>query len=431
MSSQADVHVHPARKWYRLDNAANVYPAIKNVKRPGLFRVSATLKETVDPVLLQQALNITLKRIPSFSVRMRAGLFWHYFSHSEDEVHIQEDVINPCMSLSPRKDHGFQIRVRYHDRRIALEVFHSVSDGSGAMIFLKTLVAQYLGLRGIDVPATHGILDCEETPKPGETADDFSDFAGNSTPRRRRQPRAYHISGTKLPYHDIDIITGTVPVAAVKAASKEYGVSITEYLTGVLLHILYDIQKAEHPRRLRPIRVEVPVNLRQFHPSETLRNFSSYVCPGIDPSHGDYTFKEILTSVHHFMRYEVTDKRLRARVATNIRSERHPLVRVMPLFIKNRAISLVYNRTGPGIFTTVLTNLGVVQVPDEMAKHVETFDFHLGPSRTTNVDCAMLGYDDHLRISFARVIEEPVVERAFFTYLVRQGIPVKVESNKE
>ena len=385
----------------------------------------------MQPALLQDALNTTLKRIPSFSVRMRSGLFWHYFSHAIEAPTIQEDVINPCMALSSHNDKGFQIRVRYHDRRVALEVFHSVSDGSGAIVFLKTLLAQYLALRGISVPATHGVLDCSVPPRAGETTDDFAAFAGESAPRSRRERRAYHVAGTLLPHHRIEIITGTLPVDAVKTEGRRYGVSITEYLTGVYLYVLYGIQRSVPRLRSLPVKVQVPVNLRQFHPSETLRNFSSYVNVGIDPSHGDYTLEEVLSSVHRFMRYEVTDKRMRSRVAVNIRTARNPLVRVMPLFIKNRVISLGYKLSGPAIFTSILTNLGVIQVPAEMAAHVEMFDFNLGPSQITNVNCAMLGYAGQLRINFARVIEEPIVEHAFFTFLVRQGIPVKVESNTE
>ncbi|MBN1247909.1 MAG: hypothetical protein JXC32_09645 [Anaerolineae bacterium] len=427
VSSQA----HDARRRYRLDNAANVYPAIKNRKRPGMFRVSATLRQQVEPDLLQEALDATLKRIPSFAVRMRSGLFWHYFSHSEDQIHIQEDVINPCMRLSPQKDNGFQIRVRHHDRRIALEIFHSVSDGSGALVFLKTLVGQYLRLDGTDIPATHGVLDCGQPPRPAEAADDFRAFAGQSPPTRRRKRHAYHVSGTKLPHHDINIITGTVPVGAVRAESKRHGVSITEYLTSVYLTVFNDIQKTESRHSRRPVRVQVPVDLRRFYPSETLRNFASYVGPTIDPTHGDYTFEEILSSVHHYMRYEITAKHLRSRVATNIRTERNLLIRMLPLFVKNRAISVGYQLSGPAIYTSVLSNLGVIEIPPEMAAHVEMFDFLLGPSRVANVDCAILGYDNQLRINFTRVIEEPAVERGFFTFLIKQGIPVKVESNKE
>jgi NRPS condensation-like uncharacterized protein len=427
----ATSHAHGVRRRYRLDNAANVYPAIRTKKRPGMFRVSATLKSAVEPDVLQGALSVTLKRIPNFSVRMRSGLFWHYFSHSDEPITVQEDVINPCMALTSQQDHGAQIRVRYHDHRIALEVFHSVSDGAGAMVFLKTLVGQYLRLEGHSIPATHGVQDCESAPRPGEAADDFRAFAGDSPPSSRRKRRAYHVSGTPLPHRDITITTGTAPVEALKTESQRHGVSITEYLTGVYLTILNDIQKAEDRRPLRPVRIQVPVDLRRFHPSQTLRNFASYVGPTIDPTQGDYTFEEVLSSVHHYMRYEITAKHLSSRVATNIRTERHPLIRILPLFIKDRAISIGYQLSGPAIYTSVLSNLGVIRIPAEMRAHIETFDFLLGPSRVANIDCAVLGYDDTLRINFTRVIEEPKVERGFFTFLVKAGIPVKVESNKE
>jgi len=422
---------HAARKWYPLDNAANVYPAVQSSKRPNVFRVSATLKEPVVPELLQTALDITLRRIPSFSVRLRSGLFWHYLSHSDDPLLIQEDVVNPCMRISHKRDKGFQIRVRYHDTRIALEVFHSVTDGGGAMTFLKTLVAQYLTQLGHDIPASHGVLDCSESPRPDEANDDFSAFAGDSSRAPREQGRAYHVSGTPLPRHDYEIITGTVPVDVIRAVARRYGASITEYLAGVFLHILAGIQQAEKRRRLRPVYVQVPVNLRRFHPSETLRNFSSYVCPGIDLTQGNRTFEETLASVHHFMRYEVTAQKLRSRVATNVHSESHPLLRPVPLFLKNQAIATVYNLSGPLAYSSVLTNLGVVRVPPAMHQHVEMFDFNLGPSHGTKINCTVLGYDGKLRVSFGRVIRETMVERAFFTFLVRHMIPVKVETNQE
>jgi len=83
------------RRYFRFDNAAHIYPAIKSRKQPGVFRVSATLSEQVDPKTLQASVDATLKRIPGFAVKLRKGLFWNYFVHSSDTLHIQPDVINP------------------------------------------------------------------------------------------------------------------------------------------------------------------------------------------------------------------------------------------------------------------------------------------------------------------------------------------------
>ena len=148
------------KKWYRLDNAANLYPAIRNRKISAVFRISAELDQKVDPKVLQPALNATINRLPIFAVKLRSGLFWHYFEYSGKQVLIQEDVSNPCMEMTKESTKGFLIRVRYHKNIIALEVFHSITDGQGALIFLKTLVAKYMNMQGNHIPAVKGVLDC-------------------------------------------------------------------------------------------------------------------------------------------------------------------------------------------------------------------------------------------------------------------------------
>ncbi|MBN1267914.1 MAG: hypothetical protein JXA25_20650 [Anaerolineales bacterium] len=420
-----------SRRWYRLDNAAKLYPAIRSRKNPSTFRVSATMKDPVDPVILQQALDDTLIRLPGFSVRMRSGLFWHYFLQAGEPFRIQEDVVNPCMDFHTQDNGGYLIRVRYFDRRIALEVFHSITDGSGAMVFLKTMVGRYLQLRGIPITPGKGMLDCESSPEEEELADSFREFAGNSSPRSRREQQAYHVPGLALPGAVLNLITGTIPTDALRAEAIKHSVTVTEYLVSVLLFTLYQIQQKDKPRCKQPVKVSVPVNLRQFFPTQTLRNFSSYINPGVEPTQGEYHFDEVIRLVHHFIRYEATEKQLRGKVAANVSSEKSIFVRLAPLFLKNFIISMVYKGVGPTRFTSTLSNLGRVEIPEQMLDHIEHFDLILGPSRVTRVNCAVVGYNGSLRINFSRVIRETFVERAFFTFLVRQGIPVKIESNME
>lgn len=419
------------RRWYRLDNAANLYPALRSRKRPGIFRISASLKECVDPPVLQQALDDTLKRIPGFSVKLRAGLFWYYFVHSDEQVLIQPDVINPCTQISGRENMGFLLRVRYHSNRIALELFHSIADGTGAIVFLKTLIARYLNLQGATIPATHGILDCDKPPRVEESTDFFPSFAGGTVMRDRAERRAFQIDGSPLHPKKLKIITGTISVNALKKISKGYGVSITEYLAAVLLHSLDRLQRSQRSLRLQPVAIQLPVNLRQYNKSKTLRNFSSFVRPAIDPRKGSYTFDEVVALVHHFMHLEVTEKNMRARVAGNVRSEQNRFVRMMPLWIKNRVIYLGYKFIGPVSFTSTLSNLGSMEVPQQMQPHVKSFDIILCASSETKVKCAVAGYNGSIRVNFTSVIHETYIERAFFTHLVEQGIPVEIESNQE
>ena len=41
--------------WFKLDNAAKIYPPTRNAKWNAMFRVSMVLDHEIDPALLQQA----------------------------------------------------------------------------------------------------------------------------------------------------------------------------------------------------------------------------------------------------------------------------------------------------------------------------------------------------------------------------------------
>lgn len=421
---------HSSPGWYKLDNAARIYPAIRSRKWSSVFRLSVTLAEPVQPVLLQQALGITLQRIPVFAVKMKPGLFWHYLERGREKPLVQQDVADPCVRMFGGTD-NYLFRVRYYDRRIALEIFHSLTDGNGGLVFLKTLTAEYLKLCGHAIPATHGVLDTAEEPKPEETEDSFFRHANLNMLASRKEQRAYHVPGTDLPPHMVNIVTGRIPVDRVLAEAKKRGVTLTEYLAGAYLYVLYSIQKAEGRRLRKPVKLSIPVNLRRFYGSTTLRNFSSYVNASIDGRYGDYTFEEVVKHVHHFLRLEVTEKLLNARLASNVKAQMNPFLRATPLFVKNWALFMVFQFVGEAIFSSTMTNLGAIDVPDEMKPHVRHFDFMLGPPRYNKVGCAVASYDGTLSVTFTRTIRESFVEREFFSFLVRQGIPVKISSNQE
>jgi NRPS condensation-like uncharacterized protein len=420
------------KKWMKLDNAALIYPATMNRNWTALFRLSATLTEPVDEDILEVAQKRTLRRLPWFAYKLKRGLFWFYLEHSDDLPKIEEDVANPCVRMRLDENDGFCMRVRYYHNRIAVEFFHVLTDGSGGQVFLQTLVAEYLRLKyGANIPRGDKILDCSEEPRPEEAEDSFSVHSGRVT-QTRKEVKAYHIKGTDERSGFVHIITGTMNAEDVRAKAREKGVSITEYLTAVLILSIDAIQRKKIPQvhHYKPVKITVPVNLRNVFASKTLRNFANYVNPGIDPRLGVYTFDETLNIVHHFMAMEVTQKLLNVKITTNVRSERNTALRLMPLFIKNVALKYVYSQVGDVLSSTTLSNLGVAALPEEMARYVRRMDFILGPLANNRVCTAALSYNGRLRLSFTRTIVEPMLEREFFTRLVKLGIAVKVESNQ-
>lgn len=417
--------------WYKLDLSANVYPTLQRKNFSNVYRISVTLTEPIQPKLLQKALEMTLNRFPAFQVALRKGLFWRYLEpNHRPGPFVQPDIENPCMPMHFKANNRYLIRVYYYEKRISLEVFHSLSDGTGALYFLKTMTAVYLGLLGHPIPEGSGVLDIHEPPKPEEMEDAYLRYASSGVKRPRSQGNAYRVRGTREPFYTLNIICGVIPVDQLKKVSKKYQVTITEYLNAVLLYALLQKQKEEKPLKERPVKLAMPVNLRSFFPSETLRNFISMVYPSIDPRMGEYTFQEILLEVHNYMRYYINAKFLNADITTNAAVQKNPLIRIVPLFLKDFVVRRFYAHVQDAQSSAGLTNVGVVRVPEEMQPFVKRFDVLMGQPFSARTNCAIISYANTLTINFASSIKETDVERYFFCKLVQDGIPVKIETNR-
>ena len=424
----------PAKKlrWMRLDNAAKIYPAAKRRGWTNYFRLSATLKEPVDVQVLRTALDVTVRRFPSIAVRLRRGAFWYYLEEIEKAPPIEEDKSYPLVHVPFDDVRRCAFRVLVYHSRIAVEFFHAVTDGTGGLIFLKTLVAEYLCQKyGISIPAEDGVLGRLEDPDPEELEDSFLRYAGDITASRSEQT-AYHLSGTPEPDGFLNLTTLMLPVAAVKEKSRELGVSVTEFIAAVMMKAICDLQAEQVPRRMRrkPVKVLLPVNLRGLFPSRTLRNFASYVTPEIDPRLGDYSLPEICQIVHHRMGLENDPRMMAAKIATNVASERSPVLRVMPLFIKNLAMKAVFDLVGECKSCLCLSNLGAVRLPQAMAPYVARMDFIIGVQAKAPHNCGVVSWDGTMYVNMIRNIREPELESHFYRVLHSLGLPVRVESNQ-
>ncbi len=419
-------------QWIPLDNAAKIYPAAMSGEWTAIFRVCATLNEVIDPVSLQKALISTLKRFPGFNFKLRRGLFWYYLESIDEEPLIQPDVANPCVRMNLNDNGGMMFRVRYHDKRIALEVFHVLCDGTGGICFLETLVAEYLSFHcNAEIPRDERILDCSKPPIREEMEDSFKKYFRKET-ITRSEAAAYRIKGTPEPAHLLNIVTGLVSSKDVYTKAKQYDSSVTEFLVSLLIMSVYTLQQKEIKKnqRRKPVKICVPVNLRKYYNSKTMRNFSSFVNPGIYPRLGKYSLEETIKQVKSFMGMETSEKMINARISTNVRDEMNPLLRVVPLFIKNPTMKIAFWVNGDRTSSTTLSNLGVIKLPEEMMKYVDRFDFMLGALKFNPVTCACVTYNDLMAINFTRNIKQSDIEREFFTSMVKMGIPVTIESNR-
>lgn len=419
------------RVWYRLDLSAIVYPTLQRRDFSSVYRLSVLLKETINPDILQQAVDIAMKRFPTYRSAMRKGLFWRYLEPNDRPgPFVRPDVRNFCMPMSFKSNNRYLVRVYYYGRRISLEAHHSLGDGTGGMYLLNTITATYLRLLGHAISNEYFVMDVEEEPDPQEYEDAYMRYANAQVRPDRPAEKTYRVRGTREPFHTFNVIDGIMSAKETMAVAKKYNATITEYLNAVLLYSLLQKQEHDFHLKLRPVRLAMPVNLRRFFPSKTLRNFITMVYPSIDPRLGEYSFEEIITHVHNYMRYYINEKFLRGDITTNAATQRNPFIRVVPLFIKDFVVRTFYKRVQDKNSSAGLTNMGVLKVPENMKPFIERFDIYMGMPYSQRTNCAIISFEDTLTINFASCIIEADVERRFFRRLVEDGIHVTIESNR-
>lgn len=420
-------------RWLPLDNAGKIYPAARRQHWSNVFRLSATLKEEVDMQVMQSALDVTVRRFPSIAVRLRRGMFWYYLQQLSEVPRIREENSYPLVRMSKEETRKCAFRVIVYGRRIAVEIFHSLTDGNGALVFLKSLVAEYLQQKyGVHIPTEHSVLGRLEEPSEEELEDSYLKYSGPIA-ASRKENTAWRLSGTPEPRGFLNLTCFELPVQEILQKAREYGVTLTNFLCSAMMLAMQNMQeeKVANPQKRKPIKVLIPVNLRKLFESRSLRNFALYTTPEIIPKLGKYSFEEICKIVRNHMEMEITPKQMSMKIAANVNSERVTIVKLMPLFIKNIVMKAVFDTVGERKSCFTLSNLGAVKLPEVMEQYVERMDFILGVQATAPYNCGVLSYGDTLYINFIRNIKEAELEYHFYRVLQEFGLSVKVQSNQQ
>ncbi|HUI91714.1 MAG TPA: hypothetical protein VLX68_05640 [Chitinivibrionales bacterium] len=410
--------------WFPLDNAARIYAAMLGSRSPTAFRVAAVLKEPVDPPALQKALDGTMALFPYFLVHLRYGVFWNYLQAARETAVVREERDPPCRDFGARR---LLFRVLYYGKRISVEFSHVLTDGSGALEFARTLVAEYFRVLGVVFDYTDHLRRPGQEPAADEFEDAYERFFNKKIPHAQALGTAFHPAGELVPGGDLLVISGICSKTAILGESKKRNVSVTEFLTAHYLWALF----RSRGRSRRDIRVMVPVNLRGLYPSHTMRNFFLTVFPGIRPALGAYEFDDILKAVHHYMQIEVDERFINQQIARNVASARNPMNRLIPLFVKLPILRMVFSHSGSRTASGILSNLGGVGFPEPVARHVDRFVFITSPNSVLKLSVGVIGFGERVTITFAGLVLSTTVPRLFFAALRWQGIRVFIETNKE
>ena len=310
-------------------------------------------------------------------------------------------------------------------------MIHALTDGSGGLVFLKTLLAEYIFQKyGVHISAECGVLGRLEEPTVEEMEDSFQKYAGPVNASRRSRD-AWQVHGTPETDNFMHVTCLRLKTGEIVRQAKEIGVTVTVFLSAVLMDALQEMQSEKIPNVMsrKPIKVQIPVNLRNLFPSRSLRNFALYTTPEIDPRLGHYSFEELCDVVQCRMALEVNPKFMSTMIATNISSERILAVRMVPLFVKNLIMKMVFDSVGERKSCLSISNLGLIKLPEEMKPYIDRFDFILGVQARAPYNCGVVSYGDTTCVNFIRNIRESELEYHFFKALQRRGLSVEAESN--
>ncbi len=413
-------------KWDKLDNTANVFPVIAGESMTNVYRISVTLQEEVQQELLQEALQRVLPWFDIFRVRIRYGVFWYYFETNQKPApEVKMEYRYPCQYISPNRNRNYLFRVNYYKNRINLEVFHALTDGMGGITFLRELTYQYLRLAHPELREKMGDGLCSDTSLNRE--DSYLKNYKKSHKKGYKTARAFQVKGEKLRPLELGVMHGYMPIPELKKACRKYGVSINEYLAASFLWSIYQECLQGAPSK-RPLSSCVPVNLRPYFNSITMKNFFVIVSAVFHPKEESYTFAEVVQIVAESLRSQINREHLENLFAYNVSNEKNFVLRAVPLFIKNIAIRWIY-RTSALANTTTVTNIGNIQVKEEYQDYIRDFSAMLSMSEGQNIKGTICSYRDTMVFTISSNLADVSVQRGFFRRLSQDGIPVRIETN--
>ena len=410
-------------KWRKLDNAALAFPLVTGKNDTRVFRFYCQLKETVDGEILQQALDQTMEKYPLFQAVLRKGLFWFYLERRDIHATVKQEKRPPCSSLYIPDKKSLLFQVSYHNNRMNFEVFHGLTDGTGAMNFLEELVQNYLILAHPETELPR--VEHEEEITPGDQEEDsFSQYYSSEIPRNKeKKPAAVKLKGEKLVHSDMDITEVILNVKETLAKARSYGVSITILLTAMLLCSIQE--EIPRNRQKKPVTLMIPVNLRNYFPSQSMGNFFGWIEVGY-VFEENTSFEEVLFSVKQQFQEQLQKDKIAMNMNGYVRIEKNPFVRAVPLEIKKFFLMAGAN-LGSRSITAVYSNIGIIRLPEEYKEYIERFGIF---ASTDSLQLCSCSYGEQLVLGFTSKIPDDSIQRNFMKMLKKEEISYKEEKNE-
>lgn len=406
--------------WRKLDNVAKIF-SLDDKNNTNIFRFSAVLKQKINKHLLKKAVDKSLNQYKNFKVKIGTGLFWNYLELNYNDVIINEENEIPCEHIDFEKNNDYLFKVSYYNKKINLDIYHVLTDGTGAISFFKCLICNYLELK-------HDFV-IENSPKEEQInyKDEYVKNYDKKLNIKMPFKSAYLIKG-KINKNINNTYHYIVDIKEIKKVCKKYGVTITEYLTALYIYAIY---LSIYKNSKKEIIITIPINLRKYYQVETLSNF--FVCMNINPKILEKklnNFDDILVEVHHEFQENLNEDKIRKYLSRDVKWGKNISIRLIPLFIKKmfmKYAGILVSKSA----TSTLSNVGIIDFEAKYKKYIDNVLVLVMPGRIQKIKCTICSFDKKLNITLNSNIDDYNFEQTFYKLLRRNIKNIKLESNNK
>ena len=409
--------------WRRLDNSAKIFPISAGKKYSTVFRLSAVLNENINPVMLKKAVQKALEQYEFFKVKLKDGFFWNYFEYNSKEPIIEKEREYPCRYIEPQKNNGYLFKVTYFEKKVNIDIFHSLTDGNSGITFFREIIYNYIEL-------AHEKEFQEElrlVKKIDSSAEDSyiknydKNAKGNASTKK-----AYKLMGKKIKFGAVSAIHEFIDLETLKNECKKYDATITQYLTSVLIYSIYKANYIKN-KDTRPIKVCIPVNLKKYFPSNTISNFFSYITVEAKMERLK-KFDDIVEFVKKDFTKKLAEEEIQKTMSANVKLGINPIIKRIPLILKKPIVRLSYLEIRK-YTTTTFSNIGRIGIIGKYKKYIDSFLMLIAPEPVEKIKCSACSFENKIVFTFTSILNNCEIEKYFYNFLKERKIEVEIESN--
>ena len=409
--------------WRRLDNSAKIFPISAGKKYSTVFRLSAVLNENINPVMLKKAVQKALEQYEFFKVKLKDGFFWNYFEYNSKEPIIEKEREYPCRYIEPQKNNGYLFKVTYFEKKVNIDIFHSLTDGNSGITFFREIIYNYIEL-------AHEKEFQEElrlVKKIDSSAEDSyiknydKNAKGNASIKK-----AYKLMGKKIKFGAVSAIHEFINLESLKKECQKYDATITQYLTSVLIYSIYKANYIKN-KDTRPIKVCIPVNLKKYFPSNTISNFFSYIT--VEAKMEELKeFDDIVEFVKKDFTKKLAEEEIQKTMSANVKLGINPIIKRIPLILKKPIVRLSYLEIRK-YTTTTFSNIGRIGIIGKYKKYIDSFLMLIAPEPVEKIKCSACSFENKIVFTFTSILNNCEIEKYFYNFLKERKIEVEIESN--